>query len=115
MQREGSPWRGVGVVLQKELADHLSSVRMLVIERAGERIAMRRELREHTDNLKRLVRKQAARLVEVEKVLVPLVSLPPHVIWKLADAEPDVFVVLCVNRSSLVYESTSDRVEPVTV
>jgi ABC-2 type transport system permease protein len=32
MQREGSPWRGVGVVLQKELADHLSSVRMLVIE-----------------------------------------------------------------------------------
>jgi ABC-2 type transport system permease protein len=32
MQREGSPWHGVGVVLQKELADHLSSVRMLVIE-----------------------------------------------------------------------------------
>jgi ABC-2 type transport system permease protein len=32
MQREGSPWRGVGVVTQKELADHLSSVRMLVIE-----------------------------------------------------------------------------------
>ncbi len=32
MQREGSPWRGVGVVTRKELADHLSSVRMLVIE-----------------------------------------------------------------------------------
>jgi ABC-2 type transport system permease protein len=32
MQREGSPWRGLGVVTGKELADHLSSVRMLVIE-----------------------------------------------------------------------------------
>jgi ABC-2 type transport system permease protein len=32
MQREGSPWRGLGVVTQKELSDHLSSVRMLVIE-----------------------------------------------------------------------------------
>lgn len=32
MQREGSPWRGLGVVTSKELADHLSSVRMLVIE-----------------------------------------------------------------------------------
>jgi ABC-2 type transport system permease protein len=32
MQREGSPWRGLGVVTRKELSDHLSSVRMLVIE-----------------------------------------------------------------------------------
>jgi ABC-2 type transport system permease protein len=32
MQREGSPWRGLGVVFRKELSDHLSSVRMLVIE-----------------------------------------------------------------------------------
>lgn len=32
MPREGSPWRGLGVVTSKELADHLSSVRMLVIE-----------------------------------------------------------------------------------
>lgn len=32
MQREGSPWHGLGVVTGKELADHLSSVRMLVIE-----------------------------------------------------------------------------------
>ena len=32
MRREGSPWRGVGVVILKELADHLSSVRMRVLE-----------------------------------------------------------------------------------
>ena len=32
MRREGSPWRGLGVVILKELADHLTSVRMLVIE-----------------------------------------------------------------------------------
>ncbi len=32
MRREGSPWRGLGVVTRKELSDHLSSVRMLVIE-----------------------------------------------------------------------------------
>ena len=32
MRREGSPWHGVGVVTRKELSDHLSSVRMLVIE-----------------------------------------------------------------------------------
>jgi ABC-2 type transport system permease protein len=32
MPREGSPWQGLGVVTSKELADHLSSVRMLVIE-----------------------------------------------------------------------------------
>ncbi len=32
MQREGSPWRGLGVVTQKELSDHLSSARMLVIQ-----------------------------------------------------------------------------------
>jgi ABC-2 type transport system permease protein len=32
MRREGSPWHGVGVVLLKELSDHLSSVRMRVLE-----------------------------------------------------------------------------------
>jgi ABC-2 type transport system permease protein len=32
MRREGSPWRGVGVVILKELSDHLSSVRMRVLE-----------------------------------------------------------------------------------
>jgi ABC-2 type transport system permease protein len=32
MRREGSPWRGVGTVMMKELADHLSSARMRVLE-----------------------------------------------------------------------------------
>jgi ABC-2 type transport system permease protein len=32
MQREGSPWRGVGVVFLKELSDHLTSARMRVLE-----------------------------------------------------------------------------------
>jgi ABC-2 type transport system permease protein len=32
MQREGSPWQGLGVVFMKELADHLASVRMIVLE-----------------------------------------------------------------------------------
>jgi len=32
MKREGSPWSGVGVVCSKELADHLSSVRMRILE-----------------------------------------------------------------------------------
>lgn len=32
MQREGSPWQGLGTVLLKELADHLSSARMRVLE-----------------------------------------------------------------------------------
>jgi len=32
MRREGSPWRGVGVVFLKELSDHLSSARMRVLE-----------------------------------------------------------------------------------
>ena len=32
MQREGSPWHGLGVVILKELADHLTSVRMRVFE-----------------------------------------------------------------------------------
>jgi ABC-2 type transport system permease protein len=32
MRREGSPWRGVGVVILKEVSDHLSSVRMRVLE-----------------------------------------------------------------------------------
>jgi ABC-2 type transport system permease protein len=32
MQREGSPWQGLGVVVLKELADHTSSVRMRVLE-----------------------------------------------------------------------------------
>ena len=32
MRREGSPWQGLGPVMLKELADHLSSVRMRVLE-----------------------------------------------------------------------------------
>lgn len=32
MRREGSPWRGVGVVFSRELFDNLTSVRMLVLE-----------------------------------------------------------------------------------
>ena len=31
MRREGSPWQGLGVVVLKELSDHLTSVRMLVL------------------------------------------------------------------------------------
>src|SRR6185503_2775735 len=32
MRREGSPWQGLGSVYAKELAEHLSSIRMLVLE-----------------------------------------------------------------------------------
>ena len=32
MRREGSPWQGLGAVMLKELADHLSSARMRVLE-----------------------------------------------------------------------------------
>jgi ABC-2 type transport system permease protein len=32
MQREGSPWQGVGTVVLKELADHLGSARMRMLE-----------------------------------------------------------------------------------
>ncbi len=32
MRREGSPWRGMSVVFFRELFDHLTSVRMLVLE-----------------------------------------------------------------------------------
>ncbi len=32
MRREGSPWHGLGVVIVKELSDHLSSARMRVLE-----------------------------------------------------------------------------------
>ena len=32
MRREGSPWQGLGPVFVKELSDHISSVRMLVLE-----------------------------------------------------------------------------------
>jgi ABC-2 type transport system permease protein len=32
VRREGSPWHGLGIVFMKELADNLSSVRMLVLE-----------------------------------------------------------------------------------
>jgi ABC-2 type transport system permease protein len=32
MQREGSPWQGLGVVVLKELSDHLASARMRVLE-----------------------------------------------------------------------------------
>jgi ABC-2 type transport system permease protein len=31
-EREGSPWTGLGAVLSKELADHLTSVRMRILE-----------------------------------------------------------------------------------
>jgi ABC-2 type transport system permease protein len=32
MRREGSPWHGLGVVMLKELSDHLASARMRVLE-----------------------------------------------------------------------------------
>jgi ABC-2 type transport system permease protein len=32
MQREGSPWQGLGVVVLKELSDHFASARMRVLE-----------------------------------------------------------------------------------
>src|SRR5580704_6715130 len=32
MQREGSPWQGLGTVVLKELADHLGSARMRMLE-----------------------------------------------------------------------------------
>jgi ABC-2 type transport system permease protein len=32
MRRKGSPWQGLGTVFAKELADHVSSARMLVLE-----------------------------------------------------------------------------------
>jgi ABC-2 type transport system permease protein len=32
MRREGSPWEGLGTVYMKELTDHLSSIRMIVLE-----------------------------------------------------------------------------------
>jgi ABC-2 type transport system permease protein len=32
MRREGSPWQGLGVVVLKELSDHLASARMRVLE-----------------------------------------------------------------------------------
>jgi ABC-2 type transport system permease protein len=32
MRREGSPWQGLGVVFLKELSDHLSTVRMIVLQ-----------------------------------------------------------------------------------
>ena len=32
MRREGSPWQGLGTVFGKELTDHISSVRMLVLQ-----------------------------------------------------------------------------------
>src|SRR5512134_3305766 len=32
MRREGSPWHGLGVVIVKELSDHLTSARMRVLE-----------------------------------------------------------------------------------
>ena len=32
MRREGSPFSGIGTVMMKELADHLSSARMRVLE-----------------------------------------------------------------------------------
>ncbi|MEX0788983.1 MAG: ABC transporter permease, partial [Anaerolineales bacterium] len=32
MQREGSPWQGIGVVMAKEIADHLTGIRILILE-----------------------------------------------------------------------------------
>jgi ABC-2 type transport system permease protein len=32
MRREGSPWQGLGTVFVKELTDHISSIRMLVLQ-----------------------------------------------------------------------------------
>jgi len=32
MQREGSPWRGVGTVFLKELSDHMTGARMFILE-----------------------------------------------------------------------------------
>ena len=32
MRREGSPWQGLGTVFVKELADHVTSIRMRVLE-----------------------------------------------------------------------------------
>ena len=32
MRREGSPWQGLGVVILKELSDHLTSARMRMLE-----------------------------------------------------------------------------------
>jgi ABC-2 type transport system permease protein len=32
LRREGSPWTGLGAVIAKEMADHLTSVRMLILE-----------------------------------------------------------------------------------
>jgi ABC-2 type transport system permease protein len=32
MRREGSPWQGLGVVIMKEVSDHVTSARMLVME-----------------------------------------------------------------------------------
>lgn len=32
MQREGSPWQGIGTVMAKEIADHLTGIRILILE-----------------------------------------------------------------------------------
>ena len=32
MQREGSPWQGLGVVISKEVSDQVTSIRMFVVE-----------------------------------------------------------------------------------
>ena len=36
MRRKGSPWQGMGVVFFRELFDHLTSARMLVLELKGD-------------------------------------------------------------------------------
>ena len=48
MQREGSAFQGLGVVMLKELADHLTSVRMRVLERLVVLVAHGRALRRHS-------------------------------------------------------------------
>ncbi len=41
MRREGSPWRGLSVVFFRELFDHLTSARMLVLQLAGHPVRRR--------------------------------------------------------------------------
>lgn len=53
--------------------------------------------------------------VETSRVELPFVADPPQDMRQVAEALPDVFVVLWVNLRSLVYERTSDSVDPDSV
>lgn len=88
MRREGSPWRGLGVVFLKELSDHLTSTRMLVLEWLVVLTALAvvytgiQQIREVTSEdpflLLRLFTRAGERLpsfVSVLSFLVPLVSI----------------------------------------